>query len=399
MLKTGRPQRMEEKMYLADGSMVVFWISLFSVQSVAGKKMVGGEAINITERFKAEERLQQVNERLKYLSHVTTDAIWEWNIQTKQIMRNQVLKDIIGVNNNNTQTLTWWFRRVHPKDRRRLHETIKKVIETKKQTWESEYRFKKVSGEYMKVLDRGYVLYENDIPVKMIGSLHDVTRLKVLEAKLIQEKINHQKDITETIFVVQEKERTRIGHELHDNVNQILSTCKLFSEMINTTTPEDDQLKTKVTNYIQIAIEEIRRLSREMVTPQLKEKGLIASISKLVEDLKAANVMNVLFHHEEAVETLSNGKKVALFRIVQEQVKNILKYSKARKLLINLAITEKKVSLLIEDDGIGFEASQTNRGIGLSNIYERTKFYDGEVSVKTAPGQGCRIIVKIPFDN
>lgn len=396
VLKTGLPQRAQEKMFLADGTQLVFWINLFLVQSTDGKKIIGGEAINITDRYKTEERLQQVNERLKYLSHITTDAIWEWNLQTGQVLRNQVLKEIIGFGSNNSQSLVWWFRRVHPDDRRRLYITIRNIIKTKQQRWESEYRFKRSSGEYMNVLDRGYVMYEEEKPVKMIGSLHNITQLKELEAKLVKEKINHQKAITETIFAVQEKERTRMGHELHDNVNQILSTCKLFMEMMKPVTPSDELLRSKVTEYILAAIEEIRRLSKEMVTPQLRENGIVASVSSLVADLKAAHPMNVLFFHEEGIESLSSGKKVALFRIIQEQVKNVLKYSSANNLTICLNADEKNGILIIEDDGIGFDVKQTRRGIGLSNIYERTKFYDGTVSIKTAPGQGCRIIVTIP---
>lgn len=396
VLKTGVPQRTQEKVFLADGNMIVFWINLFPIQSMKGAKMIGGEAINITDRFKAEESLQQVNERLNYLSHVTTDAIWEWNIQNGKMIRNDVLKDLIGFDNDSVQSLSWWFKRVHHEDRRRLYETIKNVIETKQQSWESEYRFKKISGKYLAVLDRGYVIYDQGKPVRMIGSLHDVTQLKELEKKLVEEKIHHQRKITETIFAVQEKERTRIGHELHDNVNQILSTCKLFMEMIHPATSDDGQLKQKVNEYILAAIEEIRRLSKDMVTPQLKENGLIASITTVVEDLKAIQAMNVLFYHQEDAEMLSSGKKVALFRIVQEQVKNVLKYSKANNLTIHLNANEEYATLIIEDDGVGFDPKQTRRGIGLSNIYERTKFYDGSVSIRTAPGKGCKVIVMIP---
>jgi signal transduction histidine kinase len=119
----------------------------------------------------------------------------------------------------------------------------------------------------------------------------------------------------------------------------------------------------------------------------------------LVNDLKAAHPMNVLFFHEKGIEALTSGKKVAFFRIIQEQVKNVLKYSKANNLAIHLNADAEKVTLLIEDDGIGFDATQTGRGIGLSNIYERTKFYNGTVSIKTAPGKGCKIIVTIPYTN
>lgn len=399
VMDSGQAQQSQEKMFLADGSEIVFWIGLFPIDSLWGKRMIGGEAINITSRFRTEQKLQQVNERLYYLSHITTDAIWEWDIPTGQIFRNQILQNLTGFSLQQASNLTWWFRRVHPDDRRKLRNTLREALEKKEKSWESEYRFKNAGGQYIIVYDRGYILYENDVPVKMIGSLHDVTQIKKLESKLLEEKIQHQKEITETIFAVQEKERTRIGHELHDNVNQILSTAKLFTDMIVPSSPDGEQLKHKVSEYIISAIEEIRRLSREMVTPQLKENGLVASIKTLVADLKTSGTLHVLFHHCGEVEELSSGKKVTFFRIVQEQVRNILKYSKAKNLTIDLQATEQDAVLIIRDDGVGFDPGQTRRGIGLSNIYERTRFYNGSVFIKTSPGKGCRLTVTIPLFN
>jgi len=399
VLESGLPQKTQEKMFLADGTEIGFLINLFPVGEVEGRRLLGGEAINITNRLKTERQLQNVNERLFHLSRITTDAIWEWDMHSGTIFRNQILQDLIGFSQNRSQNLVWWFRRVHPGDRRRVRDVIKKVLKNEGQHWECEYRFKKAEGEYIIVYDRGYIIYENNRPVKMIGSLQDVTHVKELEEKLIQEKIQRQKDITETIFAVQEKERTRIGHELHDNVNQILGTSKLFMDMIKTASRKDANLKEKVTEYILAAIEEIRKLSKEMVTPQLKEKGLIASINTLVADLKATNTMNVLFFHQDEIEMISNGKKVALFRITQEQVKNTLKYSQAKNLSIDLQSIDRNVQLIIQDDGIGFDISQTRRGIGLSNIYERTRFYNGEVTIESSPGHGCKMVITIPLFN
>ena len=134
-----------------------------------------------------------------------------------------------------------------------------------------------------------------------------------------------------------------------------------------------------------------------MVTPQLKENGLIASVKTLVNDLKATNTMNVFFYHQDEIEVLSSGKKVTLFRIVQEQVKNTIKHSKAKNLTIHLDSIDDNVQLIIEDDGVGFDTKQIRKGIGLSNIYDRTRFYNGKLQIKASPGQGCKMIVEIPF--
>jgi signal transduction histidine kinase len=93
---------------------------------------------------------------------------------------------------------------------------------------------------------------------------------------------------------------------------------------------------------------------------------------------------------------LSPGKKVALFRIIQEQFKNILKHSKASHIDIYLQCKDKDVQLTIRDNGIGFDPRQTQRGIGLSNIYERTRFYNGHVDIETSPGKGCTVALSMP---
>ena len=89
-------------------------------------------------------------------------------------------------------------------------------------------------------------------------------------------------------------------------------------------------------------------------------------------------------------------KKVTLFRIVQEQLKNIIKHSQASKVDIYLENKEGNTQLMIKDNGIGFDTKQTHSGIGLSNIYERTRFYNGTVDIQTSPGNGCTIVVTIP---
>lgn len=394
----GLPRQSKEKVFLADGTEMVFWINMFPLDPINGKKRVGGEAVNITRQKKAEQELQKTNERLTLLNQLIKDAVWEWDIAKGTIYRNQALYNITGFDAGQSKGLTWWFRRIHDNDRRRVRDLLKNIVDNKKQRWECEYRFIKANGEIIKVIDRGFVLYENEQPVKMIGSLQDITHVKELEDKLMQEKFKYEKQIIETIFSVQEKERSRIGHELHDNVNQLLGASKLFIESVHPVSEEEKEFKEKSKEYILMAIEEIRRLSREMVAPQLQDNNLIASIKKLVDDLQSAGIIKVSFTHPHGLNEISGNKKLTLFRIVQEQIKNTLSYSQAKHMWINLEKNNEEVQLVIKDDGVGFDSAKTNRGIGLSNIYERTRFYNGKVNLKTAPGEGCSLTITLPLD-
>ena len=214
---------------------------------------------------------------------------------------------------------------------------------------------------------------------------------------LIEERLKRHKDVSELVIQAQEKERTQIGHELHDNVNQILSSAKLFVEMIQTDAADQQLYQSKGLDYISLAIEEIRKLSKELVAPRLKENNLISCISQLLEDARMASKIDIHFIQDLSADLLSEGKKVTLFRILQEQLKNILKHSSATRVEVLLESDDQWVRMLVKDNGIGFEANHTFRGIGLSNIYERVRFYDGAADIKTAAGEGCQLIVSIPI--
>ena len=114
-----------------------------------------------------------------------------------------------------------------------------------------------------------------------------------LEDKLAAEKVKRQKEISEIMVKTEETERTRIGHELHDNVNQILSATKLFVDYLTPVGKEQRLVKQKSIDYIQLTIDEIRKLSKELVAPSLKEKGLVQSIRGLVEDIEMVDVMKI----------------------------------------------------------------------------------------------------------
>jgi PAS domain S-box-containing protein len=395
VIETGMPLKALEKVRLADGTNYISHINIFPIEAITGKRLVGGYAVHLADTTRIEAELREANERLLTLTRAAYNAIWEWDMQTGKIFRNEVLMEMIGYQQDDAKGLSWWLRRIHPSDRNRVSDKVKEATEKNLHSWQDEYRFKCADGNYKHIQDKGFVIYENGLPVKMIGSLHDVSDLKELENKLANEKVQRQKEISETVIQVQEKERTRIGHELHDNVNQVLSTTMLFVDMLIPESKEQKQVKDKSLEYLRIAIEEIRKLSKELVVPQLKEQGLVDSIRLLIDDIHLAHAIRIKFTHDLDTDMLSSGKKITLFRIVQEQMKNILTHSKAKNAEIHLQTRQDDVQLVIKDNGVGFDSKQTHRGIGLSNIYERVSFYNGTVDIQTARGKGCTVVVTL----
>ncbi|MBN8685627.1 MAG: PAS domain S-box protein [Chitinophagales bacterium] len=397
VLETGETVEAIQRINWADGSEFIFHIDIFLIEGISGKKIIGGHAVNLTDKFSAENKLRATNDRLLLLSRATTDAIWEWDMQTGQIFRNEALMELVGYQAGEPKGLSWWLRRIHPDDRNRVGETVRQQSEKGKLSWQEEYRFKCADGMYKPIRDRGYIVYENGLPVKMIGSIQDVSNLKSLETRLVEERLTAQKEISEMVIQAQEKERTQIGHELHDNVNQILSSAKLFFEMLQAEGADQALYKSKGIEYISLAVEEIRKLSRELVAPGLREKDLIPCIGRLLEDTRMASRLDIHFTHELDPDLLADGKKVTIFRILQEQIKNILKHSGASRIDISLIQETNQVRMTVKDNGMGFDANQTFRGIGLSGIFERIRYYEGTADIDTAVGKGCLLTVTIPL--
>jgi signal transduction histidine kinase len=247
----------------------------------------------------------------------------------------------------------------------------------------------------------------------VISTFQDITRekefervardrtalLREAEAQLAIHRLQEQKRMADAVIMTQENERTRIGHELHDNINQILASSQLYLNVLNKEIPDFQEIKDKALELVQLAIEEVRILSKALVIPDLKKGGLVASIDDLVHDLRFNDLFEVDFGHCGAsdLEEMGQSKKITLYRIIQEQTKNIIKYSHAKKVWIALNVDMGQIRLEIKDDGDGFDPVSTPRGLGLSNIYERTRLNDGKVSLSTSPGNGCCIVVHIPF--
>ena len=214
-----------------------------------------------------------------------------------------------------------------------------------------------------------------------------------------QQVLLQQKSIAESIIQAQQDERARIGNELHDNVNQILTCAHLYIATLGRENPDFEMLKEKAMGFLLMGIEEIRNLSREMVMHDFQNDGLVGSVRNLVDDIRFSKAFTVQFVHSDItiIEALNPNIKITLFRIIQEQVKNIIRYSHGTNIQISLHCCDLQFRLQIKDDGLGFDPETTKRGLGLSNIYERTRLYKGKVILDSAPGRGCSLIVNIPL--
>jgi PAS domain S-box-containing protein len=361
----------------------------------------------IIENKSAELKIRLSNERYLLVTKATNDAIWDWDVNTNTLYWGEGIYTLFGFKPGYVDNASnFWENCIHPEDRDRVVNGLNKFIaDSTSKIWEDEYRFIKPNGEYALVFDRGFLIYDHSGKIaRMVGSMQDVTDKKELEKKLLKQQVDKQKLIAQAVVNAQEKERAEIGKELHDNVNQILSTAKLYLELAETDDVSRLQLIKRSTNNISDAINEIRTISRSLVPPSIGDLGLIDSLQDLVENIKATRRLHVEFYYSGTIDNILDEKrKLMLFRIIQEQVNNVLKHAAAKNLVIELIADSEghAVDLTISDDGKGFELDKvrSKKGVGLSNIVSRAQLFNGSVHIVTALGEGCKLKINVPISN
>jgi PAS domain S-box-containing protein len=227
----------------------------------------------------------------------------------------------------------------------------------------------------------------------------DITEKVFLENKLTQQRLTRRKEVTEAVLTAQENERTTIGKELRDNLNQILGAAKLYLELAKTDDENREMCLEKSSGYIVEVIEQIRRISKELSTPGIRMMGLFESIKILLDDLVTIHPVKIEFYkHSIAEQDLSEKLQLDIFRIVQEQVNNILKHAKATSASIYLTRQEDEIILIISDNGEGCDILKEKKGVGIINIKSRAELYHGRVSILSKPGEGYELKVALPLN-
>lgn len=346
------------------------------------------------------DQLKEARERFSLLAKATNHIAWDWELSKGSALwigkgittYLKFPKPVMRVD------ASFWEQHLHPEDKDRVMKKLDHILKGAIiSNWEDSYRLKNCDGEYRYIYDRGYIIYKDQQPVRMVGLMEDITAKIELEEILETEKIIKQKQITEAVVTAQEKERSEIGRELHDNVNQLLGASRLYIDAAKADAGNSHLLLSQASNFIKTAIDEIRVLSKVLHTPLIVEIGLLESIENLVEEIMTVNSLVIKINAEAFDEsTLNYNFKLTIYRIIQEQLTNILKHAEAEMVTITVIKSNSSFSLSIIDNGIGFDTKLKRKGVGISNIASRTKMYSGKMGIDSAPGKGTVLWVQFP---
>jgi signal transduction histidine kinase len=251
-----------------------------------------------------------------------------------------------------------------------------------------------------------YINKENSGYIQGIGIAtetikKDMTRKQINEKHLPEtdeQEMQTYKQLIQASIDRHEKERQEIGKKLHDNINQHLTTNRLYLEMArDKVTGESFEIINLIHQNLSNIIKELRQLSQFLVPTMLSDIGLIESVQEICDSLKT-NALRIKFSHRHFnEEQLTDNMKLMFFRIIQEQVNNILRHADADAIQIRLQSDAEYIILSIADNGKGFDSSNYKKGVGLINIINQAGLFNGKVEINASPGKGCTITVFIPL--
>lgn len=230
----------------------------------------------------------------------------------------------------------------------------------------------------------------------LVINIRDITLRKQMQRQLLKEQKRFQRKLTRQIILAQERERESIGHELHDNVNQILTTVKLYLELALHNPETREQFLGKSIDHVMNCIREIRDLSHALSAPTLGTRSLIDSVKALIEMVSSSTGLKIHFIHETHTSVIKD-QKLAIYRILQEQLTNIIKHAQATEITIRISQSKDTTLLQVMDNGKGFDVNARRNGIGLNNMISRAKVFDGTLKIDSQKNGGCVLQVTLPI--
>ena len=233
-----------------------------------------------------------------------------------------------------------------------------------------------------------------------IGETEEVERIELAFLRMMRRLEAERRRAGSAALQAQEQERTRVARDLHDEVNQSLTGLLLRLEAAREAAPPELEAALSETKALaNQAMRELLSLARQLRPTALDDLGLQAALENYIDEWARRTGIAAELHASGLLDRrLASEVETALYRIAQEALNNIAKHARARRVEVVLERRADYVSLIVEDDGVGFEptaAAAGAPGFGLVGMHERATLVGASLNVESAPGQGTTILVRM----
>lgn len=384
----------------ADGSYLDIIENGYIIRNEEGEaiRMIG--VLRDVTNIKAyEKELENANERYRFATKATSDAIWDYNAEDESVVWGAGFENLFGFKLKNLKPdLSPWYENIHPDDRKRIDESFQQAVSDNTEIWEEEYRFKNVHGQYLDVFDRGFIVRDkNGIAKRMVGAMQDITRKKQYENSLEKLNLDLKKRAKELAISNAELEQFAYvaSHDLQEPLRMVTSFLTQLEKKYG------DVLDEKGLLYIDFAVDGAKRM-RQIILDLLE----FSRVGRTEDKLETVDINDVLDDVKHLYRKKISDKKVKIItetlpvieapkspirQVFQNLISNAIKYSKegiSPEINIKHNETEDFWEFTIQDNGIGIEQEYFDRIFVIFQRLHRREEYSGT-------GMGLAVTKKI----
>jgi PAS domain S-box-containing protein len=374
--------------------------------SLRGKDFIQGIWRDITERKKAEEELEKSEERFRQVAENAQEWIWEVDAKGLYTYASPILEKILGYKPQEIVGKKNFYDFFDPRDREEMKKWAFEVFAQKQP-------FHKFINRNIHKNGRIVWLSTSGVPIrdkkgKLLGyrgADTDITEHKKAEQKLRDDR-QQLRSLASELTLAEERERSRIVAELHDETIQTVSIAKMELEELRTSV-HDKELDKKIEqigNSLGKTIKDIRSLMFKVSSPIFEQFGFEEAVQDwLTEEIEKKHGIKTEFKNDGQNKPLDDDVSALLFRNVRELLTNVVKHARATKVKVSINKVDSRIKTCVEDNGIGFDPGKvvdkavSKGGFGLFSIRQRLEQFEGSLEIESEPGGGCCIIMTVPL--
>jgi PAS domain S-box-containing protein len=327
--------------------------------------------------------------KLKTLFNYSSDEIYVIDFEENFLEVNKVICDALGYTRN--EMLQMQVKDIKPD---KYGDIVESLLE-------------KLNAEGSLVFESEHISKDGKkIPVEIKSRIIDYGSTKAILsiARDISERKQAERKILNAIIETEEKEKERFAKDLHDGMGPLLSTIKIYLNLIKSSEASETEKKKFLDDAMALTDEALvntREIANDLRPSNINRFGLAASVRTLCEKFNTGGIIHIEFEMKNfQQDDLGKDLEVTLYRIINELINNTLKHASARNISILIIKENELLILAYYDDGIGFDSakimeSKTQKGMGLSNIMSRVRAVNGTCSINKSNKTGTEVIIKV----
>ena len=370
-----------------------------------------------TERHTLLQRLQDSEQRLQLAQTIAGVGTWEWTVAGDHCVWSESMGLLFGLPaGTSLGSVAEFLKRVHEGDRETVLASLSRCLR-EGDSYEIRFRIRWPDESVHWLLATGRPFRNSEGRVeRLLGVALDVTERKKGEEAALQqqEQLKHRVQTTgealdrtkeelralaASLLTAQEEERRRIARELHDGLGQQLAGLQMKLELLRQASSSLAEPLGAAVEQVALMSDELRQLSHRLHPSVLELIGLEAALRSLCEEWERTFDLPVRCTCSGVARPVPIEISSGLYRIAQEALHNVHKHAGDARVVVALSGDERQLSLLISDDGSGFDqtAVRRNRGLGMISMGERAALLGGVLEVKSQPTQGTTLLVRVPW--